>query len=116
MNTQYTDELESEEGAGNGSAEALREQANEAYEGTRKAILDAYERTTAAAQSGYRNAVKYGTEHPERFGLFAFAAGLGVGALLCAGAAGMSRANRTERIASPLIDAAAEVARAAFRR
>ena len=116
MNTQYTDEIEGDENtrAGNGSAEALRGQATEAFEGTKKAITDAYDRTTAAAQSGYRNAVKYGTEHPERFGLMAFAAGLGAGAFL--GACGIGRSNRTERIASPLIDAAAEVARAAFRR
>ena len=53
MNTQYTDELESEERTlpGNGSTEVLREQATDAYEGTKKVIADAYERTTSAAQS-----------------------------------------------------------------
>jgi len=99
----------------NGSIEELGEQAAEAYDGSKAAIRKAYKRTSKAVQSGYKRTVDYGAEHPERFGLAVFAAGIGAGTLLAATALA-SRSSKTEKLATPLINAAAEVARAVLRR
>lgn len=122
MNHEYSEdsELESEDTdpngiLSNGSIDNLTEQAAEAYEGTRAAVRDAYERTTKAVQSGYKRTLDYGTEHPERLALATFAVGIAAGTLLAA-AAFAARHSKTERIATPLINAAAEVARAVFAR
>jgi ElaB/YqjD/DUF883 family membrane-anchored ribosome-binding protein len=122
MNREYTEEseLESEEvssigSLSNGSIANLGEQAAGAYDETKTAIRDAYKRTSEAVQSGYKCTLEYGAEHPQRFGLATFAIGLGAGTLLAA-TAFASRHTKTERIAAPVIDAVAEVARAVLRR
>lgn len=94
-----------------GSATHRRDGSAGIYEGTKVAVRDAYDTTSKAVQSGYKRTIAYGTEHPQRLGLWTFAAGLGAGTLL--GATRLaSRHTRTERIASPLIDVVAEAARA----
>jgi hypothetical protein len=123
MTHNYTEEpeLESEESTSsravlsNGSIAELGEQAAEAYDGTKAAIRKACQRTSKAVQSGYKRTVDYGTQHPERFGLAAFAAGIGAGTLFAATALA-SRSSKTEKLATPLINAAADVARAMLRR
>jgi hypothetical protein len=65
-------------------------------------------------QSGYNRTLEYGREHPERLGVMTFAAGIGVGMLIAA--AVFPRRTRTERVAGPLIDAAADLARTFARR
>jgi hypothetical protein len=100
----------------NGGIDEISEKATNAYESTKTAVGDAYARTAGTLQSSYKRTLEYGAEHPERFGLATFAAGLGAGTLLVATAFAVGRRSRTERIAAPLIDVAAEVARAVLRR
>ncbi|HET9062704.1 MAG TPA: hypothetical protein VFO62_05395 [Candidatus Binatia bacterium] len=85
------------------------------YEGTKVAVRNAYGTTFEALQSGYACTIAYGKEHPQRFGLVTFAAGLGAGTLIAVSRLA-SRHTRTERIASPVIDVVAEIARAFVRR
>jgi hypothetical protein len=73
-------------------------------------IRDAYEKTSKAVQTGYNRTVAFGTEHPQQFGLLTFAVGLGAGTLLAART--LAARTHTERLASPVIDAVANVARA----
>lgn len=82
---------------------------------TASAVRDAYEKTSKAVQAGYQRTIEYGNDHPQRFGLLTFAAGFAAGSLVVAMGL-LSRHTRTERIASPLIDGIAEVARALIRR
>jgi len=89
-------------------------QGSEAYEETKSTVRNAYDKTSQAVQSGYNRTIEYSKEHPRRFSLLTFAAGIGAGTLIAARYA--SSHTRTERIASPLIDAVAEVARAVIRR
>ena len=75
---------------------------------------DAYKKTSKAVQAGYNRTMAFGTEHPQQFSLLTFAVGLGAGTLLAARTLG-ARTN-AERLASPLIDAVANVARAFVQR
>jgi hypothetical protein len=117
MDPEYTEQSEFESQrrtiprSGDGS---MTEQASEVFDNTKNAIRDACKRTSEAVQSGYKRTVEYGTEHPERFGLATFAVGACAGTLLAAAA--MSRHTKTERIAAPMIDAVAQVARAVLAR
>ena len=92
----------------NAGSEA-RERAGEAYEGAKTAVRTAYDKTADA----YQRTMRYGNKHPQQFSMFAFMAGVGAGALL---AGRYTNHSRTERLASPLIDAFAEMARAFVRR
>ena len=116
MQSEYIEESEFEDRRSsrplpNGS---MSEQAAEALDTTKTAIRDACKRTSAAVQSGYKRTVDYGTAHPERFGLATFAIGIGAGTLLAATA--LARQSKTERLAAPVIDAVAQVARAVLHR
>ena len=84
------------------------------YEDTKSAIKSAVDKTQKTVQSGYNRAVEYGTEHPQQFSLLTFAAGFGIGALFANTI--MYRQTRTERLASPLVDMAADIARGYLRR
>jgi hypothetical protein len=84
------------------------------YEDTKAAIRSAVDKTSSAVQSGYNKAVEYGTEHPQRFSLLTFAAGVGVGMIFANSL--FARQTRTERLASPLIDVASDLARGYLRR
>jgi hypothetical protein len=120
MQSEYIEESEFEsESAAQGRARpqpngSMTEQAAEVLESTRTAIRDACKRTTEAVQSGYKRSVDYGTQHPERFGLATFAVGACAGTLLAAAA--LARQSKTERVAAPVIDAVAQVARAVLAR
>jgi hypothetical protein len=83
------------------------------FEHVRPAISDAYRRTSQAVGTGYNRTIEYGRRHPERLGLMTFAAGMGIGMLLVSM---FPRRTRTERLTSPLIGAAADMARAFARR
>jgi hypothetical protein len=83
------------------------------YDTAKSAVSGAYQKTSQAVGAGYQRTVDYGREHPERFGLFTFLAGIGVGMIVCSM---FPRRTRTERLASPIIDAAADMARRYARR
>ena len=93
---------------------SMGEQAAEVLDSTKNAIRDACKRTSEAVQSGYKRTVDYGPAHPERLGLATFAVGACAGTLLAAAA--LARQTKTERIAAPVIDAVAQVARAVLAR
>lgn len=105
----------SSEDARSRSAEGRRQQAPGSHDETPSTVRDAYEKTSKAVQAGYNRTIEYGNEHPQRFGLLTFAAGVGAGVMIATMGL-VSRHTRTERIASPLIDGIAEVARALIRR
>jgi hypothetical protein len=90
--------------------EGTSEQARRYADATKTAVRNAYDKTSSAVQSGYHRTVEYSNQHPQTFSLVTFAAGFGAGALLGATALA-SRHTRTERMASPLIDAFAQIAR-----
>jgi hypothetical protein len=94
--------------------EDMRDRPTRSYEGGSSVFGGAYSRTSQAVQSGYNRTLEYGREHPERLGVMTFAAGIGVGMLIAA--AVFPRRTRTERVAGPLIDAAADLARTFARR
>ena len=89
-------------------------QSGTSYEDTKSAIKSAVDKTQKAVQSGYNRTVEYGTEHPQQFSLLTFAAGFGMGVLFLNILGG--RQTRTERLASPLVDVAADIARGYLRR
>ena len=99
---------------GNVGQEGRSSQGQSAYEETKSAIKSAVDKTQKTVQSGYNRAVEYGTKHPQQFSLLTFAAGVGLGALLANVLA--YRTTRTERLAAPLIDVAADMARGYLRR
>jgi hypothetical protein len=94
--------------------ESHGDQGKSSHEDTRSAIRSAVNRTQKTVQSGYNRAVEYGSEHPQQFSVLTFAAGVGIGALLANVLS--NRSTRTERLASPLIDVAADMARGYLRR
>jgi hypothetical protein len=97
-----------------GSQESRQHSGTGTYEDTKTAIRSAVDKTSSAVQSGYNKAVEYGTEHPQGFSLLTFAAGIGVGMMFANTL--LARQTRTERLASPLIDVAADIARGYLRR
>ena len=97
-----------------GSHEARQHSGTGTYEDTKAAIRSAVDKTSSAVQTGYNKAVEYGSEHPQRFSLLTFAAGVGMGMIFANSL--FARQTRTERLASPLIDVASDLARGYLRR
>lgn len=107
MAQEYTGQV-GQEGRGSQS------QGQSTYEDTKSALRSAVDKTQRTVQSGYSRAVEYGSEHPQQFSMLTFAAGFAIGALVANTL--MFRQSRTERLASPLIDVAADIARGYLRR
>ena len=97
-----------------GSHEPRQHSGTGTYEDTKAAIRSAVDKTSSAVQTGYNKAVEYGSEHPQRFSLLTFAAGVGMGMIFANSL--FARQTRTERLASPLIDVASDLARGYLRR
>lgn len=63
---------------------AWKRKTRQAVDSTKHAVTDAYRTTADRVGTGYEKTLDYGRDNPERFGLIAFAAGVGTGLLLAA--------------------------------
>ncbi len=67
-----------------GDQAAWKRKTRQAVDSTKHAVEDAYRATADRVGAGYERTLDYGRDNPERFGLIAFAAGVGTGLLLAA--------------------------------
>ncbi len=93
--------------------EEARKQGEQAYQQTKQVVSNAYEKTSEALNDTYNQAMSYGRDNPGTVTLIAFGAGVGIG-LLLAGAF-TDRRSRYNRLAEPVVNTLAEIAKEYFR-